>query len=168
MVQGRLIFLESIVGFRLVKQKKIGVTILVSIFIFVLWIAVLVFHNQNSTPANWLVVVTLENHFVIMVILVITSLIIGLVWSQLLYAEVEKKEKDSKKLLEIILMFLGDEEKKIMSYMIQNNGVAAQADIARLPNMNRVKAFRILQKMQQSNLIEIIPHGKVRNIQLQK
>ena len=65
-------------------------------------------------------------------------------------------------------MFLGDEEKKIMSYMIQNNGVAAQADIARLPNMNRVKAFRILQKMQQNNLIEIIPHGKVRNIQLQK
>ena len=41
---------------------------------------------------------------------------------------------------------------------------AKQAEIARLEGMGRVKAHRALQKMQEKNLVEIIPYGKIRKI----
>ena len=34
--------------------------------------------------------------------------------------------------------------------------------------MNRVKAFRSLQKMKENNLIDVSAHGKIRKISLQK
>lgn len=68
----------------------------------------------------------------------------------------------------MLFLFLNNDEKEIINYLIQNKGTAGQADIARLPGMNRVKAFRSLQKMQEKNLIDITAHGKIREILLKE
>ena len=51
-------------------------------------------------------------------------------------------------------------------YLVQHEGSARQSDIARLDNMNRVKAFRTLQRLESRGLVEIAAHGKIRQISL--
>ena len=66
----------------------------------------------------------------------------------------------------MLLIFLNNDEREIINLLVKQNGTANQADISRLQGMNRVKAFRSLQKMQDKKLIDIISHGKVRRVTL--
>ncbi|MBT4539374.1 hypothetical protein HOC32_03760, partial [Candidatus Woesearchaeota archaeon] len=80
--------------------------------------------------------------------------------------EIKKSKKETKSLLETLFLFLSSEEKEIIDFLIKNEGKTSQAEISRLPNLNRVKAYRSLQRMQEKDIIEIIPHGKIRKIYL--
>lgn len=66
------------------------------------------------------------------------------------------------------MLFLNKEEKEIIKYLVEKKGETTQAEISRLPGLNRVKAYRSVQKMQQKKLIEVVSHGKVRKIKLRK
>ncbi len=67
----------------------------------------------------------------------------------------------------MLLLFLGQEEKEIIEHLVAMDGMSSQADISKLPSMNRVKAHRSLQKMQEKNIVEVVPpHGKMRRIHL--
>ena len=72
----------------------------------------------------------------------------------------------SQHLLEVLFRFLSSEEKLIVEYLINNGGKANQADISRLPNMGRVKAYRTLQRMEGKQIVNIEAHGKIRRVQL--
>jgi len=71
-------------------------------------------------------------------------------------------------MLDMILVFLSKEEREIINFLVEKNGTSTQADISRLPGMNRVKAHRSMQKMQEKNLLDITAHGKVRNVALKQ
>ena len=101
-----------------------------------------------------------------MFILIIIAAAVGFSLSSMLYGQVRKKEEHTKSTLETVLLFLGDEEKDIINYLVEKKGSATQADISRLPKMNRVKAFRSLQKMKDKKLIDIAAYGKLRKVRL--
>jgi uncharacterized membrane protein len=108
------------------------------------------------------------HHTEIMAGLIIISLLLGFLTSQFLYEEVQRKKRDTKDIHEVVLLFLSREEREIVNYLVEHNGETTQAEIARLPHMNRVKAHRSLQKMQERQLLEVVPHGKIRRIILRK
>ena len=124
--------------------------------------------HQDVTSKNPLIFWTVENHLPITVGLIILSGFIGYLSSTLIYRQVTKTKKESQKLLEMLLLFLNKDEKEIINSLVQNNGIIGQADISRLPGMNRVKAFRSIQKMQEKNLIDIMAHGKIRKVSLKE
>ena len=124
--------------------------------------------HQDLTSKNPLIFWTVENHLLITIGLIILSGVIGYILSTLIYRQVTKTKKESQKLLEMLLLFLNKDEKEIINSLVQNKGAIGQADISRLPGMNRVKAFRSLQKMQEKNLIDITAHGKVRKVLLKE
>ena len=66
------------------------------------------------------------------------------------------------------MLFLSREEREIVNFLVENKGITTQAEIARLPHMNRVKAHRSLQKMSQKQIIELIAHGKIRKVHLKE
>jgi len=96
------------------------------------------------------------------------SVAFGFFWSNTLYKEIEKKSKSTRSMLDVVLLFLGSDERKILHFLVENNGKTTQAEISRLDRMNKVKAYRSVKKMQEKQIIDIIPHGKVRKIQLKK
>ena len=109
-----------------------------------------------------------KHHTAIMAGLVALSVIFGFVSSQIFYAELQRKKQDSKNILAVVLLFLSREEREIVNFLVKCQGMTTQAEIARLPHMNRVKAHRSLQKMHQKQIIDLVAHGKIRKVHLKE
>jgi len=124
--------------------------------------------QRDRTSADPFIFWTVEHSLSIMITLIIVSIALGYLLSSLTYRELRKSKKESKKLLDTLFLFLNKEEREVISHLVEHKGAATQADISRLPEMNRVKAFRSLQKMQERNLIDITSHGKIRKIALKE
>src|SRR3989338_3042660 len=142
--------------------KRISLTFITILVIVVLIVSFVTYMHQDRTSADPLIHWTVQHHFGITIALILIALILGYFLSHLTYNELRKTRSESKKILNVLFRFLQKEEKEIIDYLIKNKGEANQADIARLPNLNRVKAFRVLQKMQGKNLVSITAHGKIR------
>jgi uncharacterized membrane protein len=123
---------------------------------------------RPSENANKYLAYAVLHHTEIMAGLIGIALIFGFFFSQLFYSEIQRKRQDSKSILAVVLLFLNQEERSIINFLVQRKGMTTQAEIARLPHMNRVKAHRSLQKMQEKQLIALVAHGKVRKVQLKE
>ena len=155
-------------GNKLRVYKSIGISILILLLVSVLLLTIVIEKNENLTATSKIARFAINNHVIIMVILIIIAIALGFLWSDILYSEIEKKKKTTMSILDVVLVFLNQEEKQIINFLVENKGITTQAEITRLPNMNRVKAFRSLQKMQEKKLIEIVAHGKIRKVQLKQ
>jgi uncharacterized membrane protein len=130
---------------------------------------VFAFLTYAAGPASHPVVAYAVNHHAeIMAALVVVAVAFGFALAQRFYRAYEKEREGSQDILRIALLFLSTEEKAIVQHLVTNGGSTNQAEIARLPGMNRVKAHRSLQKMQERRLIELIPHGKMRKVRLKE
>ena len=148
--------------------KHISFVFLGIVVIVVFFIYFITYLHKDVTSANPLIFWTVENHLTITVALVLISAFLGYISSSITYKQLNKTKKESKKLLEMLFLFLNNEEKEIINHLVKQNGLSSQAEISRLPEMNRVKAFRTLQKMQEKDLIDVTAHGKVRKINLKE
>ncbi len=145
---------------------KVGIALLSLLLVAVAWLARTVSSNKNISNPNPLTHYAIENHMVILVVLIVVSIAYGFLWSSLSYHEIMEKRRTSKSILDTVLMFLNSNEKSIIQLLIQQKGVTTQAEVSRLPGLNRVKAFRLLQNMKNKNIVEVVPHGKVRKVLL--
>lgn len=151
---------------RLYKFISLGFSAIIIGLAIVIYLVTYI--HQSTTSKNPLIFWAVENHLSITISLIILSGFVGYISSTLTYKQVTKTKKESQKLLEMLFLFLSKDEKEIINCLVQNNGTVGQADISRLPNMNRVKSYRSLQKMQEKNLINITAHGKVRKVSLRE
>ena len=148
--------------------KNIGFGILTILLILCTVIAILTYLGRDSNTTSHLFMLAIQHHLEIMVLLIVISITFGFVWSSIAIGEAEKQKKDNRKILEIVLLFLNNEEKQIIDFLIKQEGNTSQAEISRLPNMGRVKAYRSLRKMEEKRLVDIVSHGKVRKVSLKE
>ena len=146
--------------------KYMSLIFLVVTFSLAVMIYLIIYIHRNVTSKSALIFWIVENHQSILIGLILFSGFVGYISSALTYKVVINTKKEYKKLLEMLFLFLSNDEKNIINCLVGNKGAAGQADISRLPDMDRVKAFRSLQKMQAKNLIDITAHGKIRKISL--
>jgi len=146
--------------------KKISLVFLVIILSMASLVTFVTYLHKDMTSADPLVFWTVENHLIITISLIFISIALGYGVSTATYNELRKSKKASKNLLEVFFLFLNKDEREILNYLVKSNKTVNQADISRLPDMNRVKAFRSLQKMKENNLIDVSAHGKIRKISL--
>ncbi len=132
-------------------------------------VTVVVFMTYNADPASrHYSSFAVRHHVELMGALLLVAIVFGFVSSKLFYAEIQKEKQETRNILGIVLLFLNQEERAIINLLVQNKGYTNQAEVARLPNMSRVKAHRSLQKMQEKQLIELVPHGKIRKVHLKQ
>jgi uncharacterized membrane protein len=103
-----------------------------------------------------------------MITAIFVALIFGFVWSQVLLSELRKQRKESKEYLNVALQFMEPAERQVIEFLLKKNGLSTQADVSRLQGMTRVKAHRVVQDLESRKLIEIVPHGKVRELRLKQ
>jgi len=136
------------------------------LFVFALIISIATY-NPGSVSSP-LLLFFVRNHIIVMLVSIFVALIFGFVWSQVLASELKKQRKESKEYLNAALQFMEPAERQVVEFLIKKNGLATQADVSRLQGMSRVKAHRVVQDLQSRNLIEIVPHGKVRELRLKQ
>lgn len=153
---------------QLLKHKELGFLTLASLFIGVTLLAFLTYSFRDIETDSVFLNFALTNHMILMILMVALSVAFGFVWSVILYKEIQYQSNTSKNMLDVVLKFLGTEERKILNFLVEGEGRSTQSDISRLPGLNKVRAHRCLNKMREKDILEIIPHGKVRIIKLKK
>ena len=150
------------------KYKKFEFIGFLTLFIIVLLLTFLTYTNRDMQNASPLFVFAIQNHTLIMIIMIVISITFGYFWSVFLYKEIESSRKSTKGMLDVVMLFLSDDEKKILDFLVKQDGKTTQAEISRMQGMNKVKSFRAIQRMHDKQLIDIVPHGKVRAITLKE
>ena len=153
-------------GHKIDLYKKVSLVFLVIILSIASLVTFVTYIHKDMTSADPLIFWTVENHLIITIALIFISIVLGYGSSVITYNELRKSKRASKNLLDVFFLFLNKDEREILHHLVKNKGLANQADISRLPEMNRVKAFRSLQKMKENNLIDVSAHGKIRKITL--
>ncbi|MBS3165496.1 hypothetical protein J4444_00080 [Candidatus Woesearchaeota archaeon] len=151
---------------KLYKYVSLGFSVIIVGLATVIYLVTYI--HQNITSKNSLIFWIVGNHLSITIGLVIISGFIGYISSTLTYKQFVETKKESHELLEMLFLFLNKDEKEIINYLVKNKGTTEQAEISRLSGMDRVKAFRSLQRMREKNLIDITAHGKIRRVTLKE
>ena len=149
-------------------KKHFGFMILTLLLLLVSIVTFVTDTSRHMTNKSSMLEFLVQNHTIIMFMLVVIAIGFGFFWSNLSLIELEKQKKGSRQILDVIMLFLNKEEKEIIKFLVENKGVTTQAEISRLNGLNRVKAYRSVQKMQEKKLVEVIPHGKIRKIKLKE
>ncbi len=151
---------------KLYKYISLGFSAIIISLAIIIYIVMYI--HRNTTSKNPLIFWTVENHLPITIGMIILSGFIGYILSAVTYKQITKTKKESEKLLEMLFLFLNKDEKEIINHLVKSNGTTGQAEISRLPGMDRVKAFRSLQRMREKNLIDVTAHGKIRKVSLKE
>ncbi len=79
-----------------------------------------------------------------------------------------EKQKSLHGTSELVMQFLGREEKAIMKKLVEENGKCLQAEISRIEGIGKLKSHRVLQRMKDKGVIEIEKFGKTNIVRLSK
>lgn len=147
-------------------RKHIGFAVLTLLFILVSIVTFVTDTSRQVTNKSPMLDYLVNHHTYIMFFLIILATGFGFFWSNISIVELEKQRKGSKQILDVIMLFLNKEEKEIIKFLVKEAGESNQAEIARLPGLNNVKAYRSVQKMQEKNLVDVQAHGKLRKVMI--
>ena len=95
---------------------------------------------------------------------ILAILFVGSLVYYLFSLKIEEKEKCLCKNMEILNSILDKDEKKVIDKLASNNGEIEQSKISNM--YDKIKAHRILKKLQEKRIIEIIKEGKTNKIKL--
>ena len=159
--------IRSMSELRSKRVRLIGYIVIIILFLIAFSLAIMTYNPTGGfSGPYWSFAV--EHHMEIMIGVFVVALAVGFLTSQFFYAEAQRKKKDSKEILHVVMLFLSTEEKEIVNFLVEKRGVTTQSEIARLPHMNRVRAHRSLQKMEEKQIIDLVPHGKIRKVHLKE
>ena len=148
------------------KQIVFGIMV-ISIFIFL--VTVLVFVYVLSSKGEDVPVIFrpfLEYHIHFMVIMGLFGVFSGVIVYTMLNATLEKQKKLINTNIDIIMKFLSTEDQEILVLLRKKEGMTTQSEIAKLPGMSRLKAHRIVKKLEERGIIHIEKYGKINMIRL--
>ncbi len=100
--------------------------------------------------------------------LISIAVIAGAATYYFMAGKVESKTQSLKKNTDVILQFLSPDEKKLVNLLIENNGKILQAEATRLPEMNKVKSHRVVQKLLDKGVLEKEKIGKTNVLKFPK
>lgn len=148
------------------RQITLGIVI-VSVFIFLLTVLVFVFALYSAgQPVPGFLQPFIDYHMHFMVLMGMFGVCSGLVVYSLLNATIEKQQKAVKTNMQIIMKFLSEDEREILSLLSNKEGMTTQSEIARLPGMSRLKAHRIVKKLEDRGIVHVEKYGKINMIRL--
>ncbi|OIO20735.1 hypothetical protein COV61_04460 [Candidatus Micrarchaeota archaeon CG11_big_fil_rev_8_21_14_0_20_47_5] len=107
-------------------------------------------------------------HMEMMLLMAALGVAVGAFVFYLLYARIEQKEKESEITAEMLLNFLAEEERKILSFLAKGGGSAYQSEISRLEGMTRLRAHRALARLAKKGILSLERVGKTNKVFLSK
>ena len=156
------------------KNKKIiiALVVLISFLYIVFSVGDLVSHVNADTCSVDVGTCPHEEelNFLVSAIPIIVSIaiIVGAFIYYLMAEKVEVKQKGLVNNTGVLLKFLSNDEKKLVSLLMESNGKVLQAEVTRLPGMSKLKSHRVVQKLLDKEVIEKEKIGKTNIIKFTK
>lgn len=149
------------------RKKTVLGLIVVSIFIFLITVLVLVFSLYSvGQPVPAFLEPFMRYHVEFMVLMGLFGLFSGLIVYSILNSALEKQKQVVKTNMDIIMKFLTEDDREVIRLMIEKEGMTTQSEIARLPGMSRLKAHRIVKKLEDRGIVHVEKYGKINMIRM--
>ncbi len=145
-------------------QKKLSIWF-ASVVLFLGFLAITTISYFSPTTEG-IIGLFVQFHFEAMVLIGLIGVGIGGLSFYLLSQEIREKSQIVRNQSQLLLSFLTPLEKECVLYLVKNNGETYQSDLAKLPNMTRLKAHRITIKLLERKIIQSSSHGKANKITL--
>jgi uncharacterized membrane protein len=148
------------------KKIILGITT-VAIFIFLTTVLAFVFalYSQGQEVPE-LLAPFIHHHIEFMLLMGIFGLLSGLIVYSIMTQTLEKQKKIVKTNTDIIMKFLGHDEREVLQLLLTKDGMTTQSEIAKLPGMSRLKAHRITKKLESRGIIYIEKYGKINMLRI--
>jgi len=150
------------------KRKEIVLAlVIVSVFIFLITVLVFVYAiSSQGMEVPELLRPFMEFHIHFMVVMGFFGVLSGLIVYSLMNATIEKQKQVVKTNMDIIMKFLGEEDREVVRLLLEKQGMTTQSEIARLPGMSRLKAHRIVKKLEDRGIVHVEKYGKINMIRV--
>ena len=149
------------------RKKLILGVLVVSVFIFLVTVLVFVYTlSSEGVEVPPIFQPFLQYHIHFMVIMGVFGVGSGLMAYTLLNATLEKQKKMAKANIDIIKKFLSPEDREVVSLLISKDGMTTQSEIAKLPGMSRLKAHRIVKRLEERGIIHVEKYGKLNMLRI--
>jgi hypothetical protein len=106
------------------------------------------------------------SHNFIWLFISLAVIFVGSLLYYLFSLKIDEKEKFIDKNMEIVYSILDKDEKNVLNKIIKNKGEIEQSLISK--EYDKIKAHRIIKKLQEKRIVEIVKEGKTNTIKLNK
>lgn len=149
------------------KGRLVVFVVLLSAFLFLLFMLVVSFLSMHSStyhlPAFLELFVVFHVHF--MVLLGFLGIGLG-VCSYYVFSAHAKSLQDSQVLSkDLLFRFLDADERRVLEELSRRE-VVTQADVSRMNDMGKVRAYRTVKKLVEQGVITTEPHGRTKRLLL--
>ncbi|MFN7991826.1 MAG: winged helix-turn-helix transcriptional regulator [Candidatus Micrarchaeia archaeon] len=150
-----------------IRQKIVLGMLVVSVFIFLVTVLVFVFALYSEGQAvPGILQPFLEFHMQFMVLMGVFGVCSGLVVFSIMSSTLEKQKQVVKMNIDIIMKFLGPDDREIVTLLLSKDGMSTQSEIAKLPGMSRLKAHRIVKKLEDRGIVHVEKYGKINMVRI--
>ena len=98
--------------------------------------------------------------------MVFVGFAVGIITYYILVGKIKQKDETIKDTGKLLLNLLNPEEKEIIEHLIKNNGISNQYELNHLKGMTRLKVHRILEKLEEKQIISRTRIGKINKINM--
>ncbi|MFH1785593.1 MAG: winged helix-turn-helix transcriptional regulator [Candidatus Micrarchaeota archaeon] len=150
-----------------IRKKIILGLVTVAIFIFLTTVLAFVFalYSQGQEVPE-ILNPFIHFHIEFMILMGVFGLLSGLIVYSIMSQTLEKQKQIVKTNTGIIMKFLSGDEREILQLLLTKDGMTTQSEIAKLPGMSRLKAHRIVKKLETRGIIYIEKYGKINMIRI--
>ena len=148
------------------KDKLLILTTLFSILLILFSLTIVSYFFLNYQIENVIINFFVHFHLLFMFIVTILSLIIGAYSYYIISKDISEYSKIKQELVEEFINFLDKDERKIIQHLFKNNGISTQYELLQISNSHKVKLHRLLEKLEDRNLVEKKKVGKINKIYL--
>ncbi len=150
-----------------IRQRIVLGLLTVSAFIFLVTVLVFVYalYSEGRAVPD-LLEPFLQYHMQFMVLMGVFGVFSGIVVYNIMNATLEKQKKVVQTNLGIIMKFLSPDDREIVDLLLEKDGRTTQTEIARLPGMSRLKAHRIVRKLEERGIVHVEKYGKINTIRI--
>ncbi len=147
-------------------NKRILLVLLI-LLAFVSLIVLLIFSYINyGNTTNPILRFFIAYHLEFMIAMVFVGFAVGIITYYILSGKIKEKDETIKESGKLLLNLLNSNEKEVIEYVVNNNGIANQYELTHLKGMTRLKIHRVLEKLEEKQIISRTRIGKINKIKM--
>src|SRR3989344_3081208 len=155
---------------RLPRRGRREILLLVFIlsgFLFVVLALIFSYHlSSEQSQLSPIIGPFVSYHVEFMLAVSVLGVAVGAGAFYLLSGILEKQKAEVKWNASLLLKFLSEDERAVVGMLLRKSGVAYQSEVAGLEGMSRVKAHRVISRLQKRGVIGVRKAGKINVLEM--
>jgi uncharacterized membrane protein len=146
------------------KRKQWGLWgILALLFLMVVFLTAVSYFYRSG---EGVLAIFVRFHFEAMLLIALGGVFVGATGFSLLSTELKQTTQSLKENTQLLISFLTPEERACVNLLVEKQGKCYQHELSKLPGLSRLKAHRLVQRLEDRKLIIVHEMGKARELEL--